>query len=151
MGMNDLHFRLRDRSQRLWVTEQDLLDNKLFREAADRIEELVKKNNNLIELAMDEHKRAETIEHRLTKQMDAAADRIEELVKERDDAEQREITKIEVNHQRVVSYLTRVKAAEAKLAKAVEALNLISQMHGYTSRQLSNKARAVLAELEKTE
>ena len=55
----------------------------------------------------------------------AAADRIEQLVKERDDAEQREITKIEVNHQRVVSYLTRVKAAEAKLAKAVEALRQI--------------------------
>lgn len=52
----------------------------------------------------------------------AAADRIEELVKERDDAEQREITKIEVNHQRVVSYLTRVKAAEAKLAKAMDVL-----------------------------
>lgn len=47
MGMTDLHFRLRDRSQRLWVTEQDLSDNKLFREAADRIEELVATNKQL--------------------------------------------------------------------------------------------------------
>jgi hypothetical protein len=37
---DDLHYRLRDRSQRLWVTEQDLLDNLLFREAADRIKQL---------------------------------------------------------------------------------------------------------------
>jgi hypothetical protein len=44
MGVTDdeLHFRLRDRSQRFWVTEQDLLDNVLFREAADRIEELLR-------------------------------------------------------------------------------------------------------------
>ena len=47
MGMTDLHFRLRDRSQRLWVTEQDLSDNKLFREAADRIEQLVATNKQL--------------------------------------------------------------------------------------------------------
>ena len=40
-----LHYRLRDRSQRLWVTEQDLLDNLLFREAADCIEELVKERD----------------------------------------------------------------------------------------------------------
>jgi uncharacterized Fe-S cluster-containing protein len=42
MGVTDdeLHFRLRDRSQRFWVTGQDLLDNMLFREAADRIEQL---------------------------------------------------------------------------------------------------------------
>ena len=79
MGMNDLHFRLRDRSQRLWVTEQDLLDNKLFREAADRIEELVKKNNNLIELAMDEHKRAETAEYKLAKQIDALERELEAI------------------------------------------------------------------------
>jgi hypothetical protein len=37
---DDLHYRLRDRSQRLWVTGQDLLDNLFFREAADRIKEL---------------------------------------------------------------------------------------------------------------
>jgi biopolymer transport protein ExbB/TolQ len=41
MTDDELHFRLRDRSQRFWVTEQDLLDNMLFREAADRIEQLV--------------------------------------------------------------------------------------------------------------
>jgi hypothetical protein len=42
---DDLHYRLRDRSQRLWVTGQDLLDNLLFREAADCIDELVKELN----------------------------------------------------------------------------------------------------------
>jgi len=49
MGVTDdeLHFRLRDRSQRFWVTEQDLLDNVLFREAADRIEQLVATNKQL--------------------------------------------------------------------------------------------------------
>jgi hypothetical protein len=41
------------------------------------------------------------------------------------------------------------EVSEGKLEKAVEALNLISQMHGYTSRQLSDIARSVLAELEK--
>lgn len=50
MGMTDLHFRLRDRSQRLWVTEQDLSDNKLFREAADRIEQLNKNCEALSQL-----------------------------------------------------------------------------------------------------
>jgi hypothetical protein len=34
---DDLQHRLRDRSQRLWVTGQDLLDNLLFREAFDCI------------------------------------------------------------------------------------------------------------------
>ena len=49
MGVTDdeLHFRLRDRSQRFWVTGQDLLDNMLFREAADRIEQLVATNEQL--------------------------------------------------------------------------------------------------------
>jgi len=37
---------------------------------------------------------------------------------------------------------------EAKLAKAMEGLRFISQMHGYTSRQLSDLARTALAELE---
>ena len=37
---------------------------------------------------------------------------------------------------------------ESKLAKAMEVLRFISQMHGYTSRQLSDLARGVLAELE---
>ena len=50
--MNEgLHYRLRDRSQRLWVTEQDLLDNNLFREAADSIEELVKERDEYEEAA----------------------------------------------------------------------------------------------------
>jgi hypothetical protein len=43
---------------------------------------------------------------------------------------------------------TRAEAAEAKLTKAMGSLRLISQMHGYTSRQLSDLARAALAELE---
>ena len=45
-------------------------------------------------------------------------------------------------------FVEEINDLEAKLTKAVEALRLISQMHGYTSRQLSNIARAVLAELE---
>jgi hypothetical protein len=88
-----------------------------------------------------------------------AAARIEQLVKERDDAEQREITKIEVNHSRVVGFLTRTKAAEAKLAKAVEALQaasaelLIIGVMGQhkTALRAAEKARDILAELEKTE
>lgn len=35
--MSDLYDRLRDRSQRLCITDQDLADNILFREAADSI------------------------------------------------------------------------------------------------------------------
>ena len=37
---DDLHYRLRDRSQRFWVTGQDLLDNLLFGEASDSIKKL---------------------------------------------------------------------------------------------------------------
>ena len=47
MTDDELHFRLRDRSQRFWATGQDLLDNMLFREAADRIEQLVATNEQL--------------------------------------------------------------------------------------------------------
>lgn len=47
--------------------------------AADRIEGLIKKNNNLIELAMDEHKRAETTEYRLTKQIEALERELESV------------------------------------------------------------------------
>jgi predicted nucleotide-binding protein (sugar kinase/HSP70/actin superfamily) len=47
--------------------------------AADRIEELIKKNNNLIELAMDEHKRAETTEYRLTKQIETLERELESV------------------------------------------------------------------------
>jgi hypothetical protein len=46
------------------------------------------------------------------------------------------------------------KAAEAKLAKAVEALHQISlgsQNSGTTKESLGREARTVLAELEKTE
>jgi hypothetical protein len=53
--------------------------NHLRLTAADRIEVLVKKNNNLIELAMDEHKRAETTEYRLTKQIKALERELEAI------------------------------------------------------------------------
>jgi hypothetical protein len=103
---------------------------------------------------------------------DAAADCIEQLVKERDDAEQREITKIEVNHRRVVGFLNRAKVAEANLAKAVEALRFYADVSNYddgivgttheapvwsesdfTEFEWDNgqKARSVLDELEQTE
>jgi hypothetical protein len=86
---------------------------------------------------------------------DEAADCIEQLVKERDDAEQREITKIEVNHRRVVGFLNRAKVAEAKLAKAVDILKCItftadSNDHDGWYDAL-NDARYLVAELEKTE
>jgi len=42
-----------------------------------------------------------------------------------------------------------IEELEDRLTKAVEALRFISQMHGYTSRQLSDLARTTLAELEK--
>jgi glycyl-tRNA synthetase beta subunit len=58
---------------------QSTMKCELMDAAAKRIEELVKKNNNLIELAMDEHKRAETIEHRLTKQIDALERELEAI------------------------------------------------------------------------
>lgn len=68
------------------MTDKELIERlrmihewKIVKYAADRIEELVKKNNNLIELAMDEHKRAETIEHRLTKQIDALERELEAI------------------------------------------------------------------------
>ena len=38
--MTDIVYRLRDRSQFLWTTEQQLSDNKLVKEAADEIERL---------------------------------------------------------------------------------------------------------------
>ena len=69
------------------------------------------------------------------------ADRIEQLERERDEW---------IAHAKdaIWSDSEELKLAEAKLAKAIEALRFISQMHGYTSRQLSDLARAVLAELE---
>ena len=39
---DDLVKRLRERSQYLWTTDKELLDNTLVKEAADRIEELEK-------------------------------------------------------------------------------------------------------------
>jgi hypothetical protein len=53
-----------------------------------------------------------------------------------------------------VNYLERAEDAEAKLAKAVEALHQISlgsQNSGTTKESLGREARAVLTELEKTE
>jgi len=64
----------------------------------------------------------------------AMADRIEEL--ERKNAEMNKL------------YGEVKEGLEAKLAKAMELLRFISQMHGYTSRQLSDLARTKLAELE---
>ena len=64
------------------------------------------------------------------------ADRIEQLERERDEAQ--------INH---AAWKLEAEATQANLAKAMEALRLISQMHGYTSRQLSDLARAALAEL----
>jgi predicted house-cleaning noncanonical NTP pyrophosphatase (MazG superfamily) len=63
-----------------------------------------------------------------------SADRIEEL--ERKNAEMNKL------------YGEVKEGLEAKLAKAMELLRFISQMHGYTSRQLSDLARTKLAELE---
>lgn len=75
----DLHHRLRDRSQRLWVTGEDLLDNLLFREAADHIEQLVKESNRRLDLARSEgvarviqFERAEAAEAKLAMAMGAA-------------------------------------------------------------------------------
>lgn len=76
-----------------------------------------------------------------------AADRIEQLVKEGNETHKEAMSWIE----KWGDALKGKREAEAKLAKVVEALSLISQMHGYTSRQLSDIARAVLAELEKAE
>jgi hypothetical protein len=44
---DDLIKRLQDRSQRLWVTEQDLLDNNLFREAYGCIKQLLRENASM--------------------------------------------------------------------------------------------------------
>jgi hypothetical protein len=93
----------------------------------------------------------------------SAAVRIQELVKERDDAEWVEVLR---------KTYQRAKEAEAKLAKAVEALRFYADVSNYdegivgtthespmwsesdfTQFEWDNgdKARAVLAELEKTE
>ena len=77
-----------------------------------------------------------------------AADRIEDLVKERDDAEKRETLAADM----AVKYLERAEQAEAKLAKAMEALRTIEvdcdadypPSHG----AIKYAIRAVLAELE---
>jgi multidrug resistance efflux pump len=68
-----------------------------------------------------------------------------------DQAEDR-IEQLEENNKELTMQLLAAhgQAADAldKLAKTVEALRFISQMHGYTSRQLSDLARTKLAELE---
>jgi len=58
---------------------QSTMKCELMDAAAKRIEELIKKNNNLIELAMDEHKRAETAEYKLAKQIDALERELEAI------------------------------------------------------------------------
>ena len=64
---------------------QSTMKCELMDAAAKRIEELIKKNNNLIELAMDEHKRAETAEYKLTKALAALDEAIYLLNPDEDD------------------------------------------------------------------
>lgn len=89
---------------------------------------------------------------------EAMADRIEQLVKERDEAERNET----LCSNMAVNYLERAEHAEAKLAKAVEGLRMLvkldddySPFGGELLRdrvvRTWEEARAVLAELEKTE
>jgi tetrahydromethanopterin S-methyltransferase subunit A len=72
-----------------------------------------------------------------------AADRIEQLVKERDETHEEGMAAIEMWG----AALKGQRAAEAKLAKAVEALRQMLEDPEYWSPY----ARATLAELEKTE
>ena len=48
MTDEELIARLRERSQNLWTTDQQLSDNKLFREASDRVKALMKERDAAI-------------------------------------------------------------------------------------------------------
>jgi hypothetical protein len=90
---------------------------------------------------------------------DEAADRIEALTAERDMATEgwAEATRlIDVARQQYGAEKSRAEAAEAKLAKAVEALKVIRQFNATTSNstnmhaiwKMTDRARATLAEIE---
>jgi hypothetical protein len=63
---DDLHYRLRDRSQRFWVTGQELLDNLLFREASDSIKELEREYKGACNEAADCYTKQCVAEAKLT-------------------------------------------------------------------------------------
>jgi hypothetical protein len=73
-----------------------------------------------------------------------AADRIEELERERDEAEANET----LCSNMAVNYFERAETAEAKLAKAVEALREIERHSSHANYILVRFARIALAELE---
>jgi hypothetical protein len=79
-----------------------------------------------------------------------AADRIEQLLEDRNNLFLAQESLVEMFRESG----RKRKAAETKLAKAVEALHQISlgsQNSGTTKESLGREARAVLTELEKTE